>query len=76
MYCTEEDDDKPSKLCFSLMERTKKSVDQNVGQPYECERTEARIGYTFAPRNHPERPQAIPTSAQRTIGTGITHNTY
>ena len=34
------------------------------------------MGYTFAPRNHPERPKAIPTRAQRTIGTGITHNTY
>ena len=38
--------------------------------------TVARIGYMLAARNQPERPNAMPTSTQRTIGTGITQSTY
>ena len=74
MYCSEDKDDEASGLCFSLAKRVKGYLIKR-GEPNEYERTEARIGYTFAPRNHPERPKAIPTSAQRTIGTGITHST-
>jgi hypothetical protein len=74
MYCSEDKDDEASGLCFSLAKRVKGYLIK-CGEPNGHERTEARIGYTFAPRNHPERPKAIPTSAQRTIGTGITHST-
>lgn len=37
--------------------------------------TVASIGYMFAARNQPERPNAMPTSTQRTIGTGMTQRT-
>ena len=33
------------------------------------------MGYMFAPKNHPDRPNAIVTRVQHTIGTGMTQRT-
>jgi hypothetical protein len=67
-----ENDNQAGSFCFSLtiIERLRAVLREIMRL------TVARIGYMFAARNQPERPKAMPTSTQRTIGTGITQSTY
>lgn len=72
----EEEDNKSGSFRLSLIIQCNGSEYVSWEEEEKKRRTVARMGYMFAPKNHPDRPNAIATSDQRTIGTGMTQRTY